>query len=87
VSPRVHSVACRTCGRAVGLVQAEDGRGEARAARAVVEWALDRAGWPWSRRLSLWIDALVILGRGGCDDSLAAAGMRTRGRCLMAPKP
>lgn len=30
----------------------------ARAARAEVEAALDAAGWPWSRRLSLWLDAL-----------------------------
>jgi len=30
-------------------------------ARADVEAALDAAGWLWSRRLSLWVDALVIL--------------------------
>jgi hypothetical protein len=34
---------------------------EARQARAVVELALDAAGWPWSRRLSLWLDWLLIL--------------------------
>jgi hypothetical protein len=44
---------------------------EARAARAVLEAALDaRAGgqgvaaWPWSRRLSLWLDALLLLEEG-----------------------
>lgn len=32
----------------------------ARAARGVVESALDASGWPpWSRRISLWLDALV----------------------------
>jgi len=36
-------------------------RRQARAARAQVEHALDTAGWRWSRRLSLWIDVLVIL--------------------------
>ncbi len=39
-------------------------RQEARAARGQLELALDGAGWPWSRRLSLWIDALVILEEG-----------------------
>lgn len=33
---------------------------EARAARAEIEAALDATRWPWSRRLSLWLDALVI---------------------------
>jgi hypothetical protein len=33
----------------------------ARHCRAVAELALDAAGWPWRRRLSLWIDALVIV--------------------------
>lgn len=37
----------------------------AQAARAAVEAALDAAGWPWSRRLSLWIDALVIVEEAG----------------------
>jgi hypothetical protein len=40
-------------------------RQEARAARAEIEAALDRAGsgscWPWSRRLSRWIDLLAVL--------------------------
>jgi hypothetical protein len=34
---------------------------EARAARAQIETFLDAAGWPWSSRLSLWVDALVVL--------------------------
>jgi hypothetical protein len=34
---------------------------EAQAARALVEAALDGVGRPWSGRLSLWIDALLIL--------------------------
>jgi len=33
----------------------------ARAARRDVEEALEYAGWPWSRRLSLWVDALLVL--------------------------
>jgi hypothetical protein len=33
----------------------------ARAGRALVELALDGAGWPWSRRLSRWLDALLII--------------------------
>jgi hypothetical protein len=33
---------------------------DAREARRVVELALDRAGWPWSR-LSYWIDLLLEL--------------------------
>jgi hypothetical protein len=33
----------------------------ARDARRVVESALDSAGWPFSRRISLWLDALLIL--------------------------
>lgn len=40
-------------------------RQAARAARRIVELALDAAGWPWSRRLSLWLDALVILDEDG----------------------
>jgi len=37
-------------------------RRQARTARAVVEDALgeDVASWPWSPRLSRWIDALVV---------------------------
>ncbi len=34
---------------------------QARDARAEIERALDAHGWPWSRRLSLWLDALVHL--------------------------
>ena len=33
----------------------------ARAARQLAESALDATGWRWSRRLSLWIDALVVI--------------------------
>jgi hypothetical protein len=40
-------------------------RREARAARAVVEAALDASGWPWSRRLSLWLDALIVIEEAG----------------------
>jgi hypothetical protein len=36
----------------------------ARAARGITETALDASGWPWSRRLSLWLDALLILSEG-----------------------
>ncbi len=32
-----------------------------REAHREAEWALDAAGWPWSRRLSLWLDVLLIL--------------------------
>jgi len=37
----------------------------ARDARAAVELALEMAGWSWSPRLSLWIDALLILEETG----------------------
>lgn len=33
----------------------------ARAARAIVEEALEAAGWPWSLALSRWIDCLLVL--------------------------
>ncbi len=36
-------------------------RSQAWAVRGEVEAALDHAGWPWSRRLSLWLDALLVL--------------------------
>jgi len=35
---------------------------EARAARGDLEAALDVAGWPYSRHLSLWLDALLVIG-------------------------
>ena len=38
---------------------------ETKAARLDVETALEACGWPWSRRLSLWIDALVLLEEQG----------------------
>jgi hypothetical protein len=38
---------------------------QARAARGLIELALDACGWPWSRRLSLWLDALVIVEERG----------------------
>ncbi len=34
---------------------------QARAARGEIEATLAAAGWPWSRRLSLWLDVLVLL--------------------------
>jgi len=34
---------------------------EARLARAQIERALDGVDWIWSRRLSPWVDALVVL--------------------------
>jgi len=34
---------------------------QARAARGDIETALDCAGWPWSRSLSLWLDALLTI--------------------------
>jgi len=40
-------------------------RQAARQARATIEMALDRAGWPWSLRLSRWLDLLVIVEEGG----------------------
>jgi hypothetical protein len=33
----------------------------ARGSRGIAEAALDSAGWPWSRRISLWLDALVMI--------------------------
>jgi hypothetical protein len=38
---------------------------QARAARAIVEAGLDASGWPWSRRLSLWLDVLVMIEESG----------------------
>jgi hypothetical protein len=40
-------------------------RVQARGARAIVELALDASGWPWSGRLSLWVDALIVLEERG----------------------
>ena len=37
---------------------------QARAARREVEQALEANGWPWARRLSLWVDALVVIEEG-----------------------
>ena len=37
----------------------DDPRDEAKEARADIEDALDTSGWPWSRRLSLWLDTLL----------------------------
>ena len=34
---------------------------EARMARADIERALDTTSWAWSRRLSLWLDALRVI--------------------------
>ena len=34
---------------------------QARAARGLVEAALDRAGWRWAPILSRWIDVLLVL--------------------------
>ena len=36
-------------------------RQAARAARREIEAALAANGWPWSRRISLWVDALLLL--------------------------
>ncbi len=36
-----------------------------RDARRQIEGALDHAGWPWNRRLSLLLDYLVILEEAG----------------------
>lgn len=30
-------------------------------ARTEVEVALDAPGWPWSRRVSAWLDCLLVL--------------------------
>ena len=36
-------------------------RRQARAARGEVEAVIDASGGRWSRRLSLWLDALLII--------------------------
>jgi hypothetical protein len=38
---------------------------QARAARGEIEEALDLIGWRWSARLSLWLDALLVIEAGG----------------------
>lgn len=38
---------------------------QARAARGEIEAALEDRGWPWSWRLSVWLDALVVLEESG----------------------
>ncbi len=35
-----------------------------RAARGELERALDGLGWPWSRRLSSWLDCLLTIEEG-----------------------
>jgi hypothetical protein len=45
-------------------VKPPDLAAQAREARAEVETALDQAGWPWSARLSRWLDALVVIEEG-----------------------
>lgn len=37
----------------------------ARAARGEIEAALDAAGWPYIRRLSLYLDILILLEESG----------------------
>lgn len=49
----------RRCDRARAVVTRR--QRHARAARGQLELALDAAGCPWSRLLSLWIDARVLL--------------------------
>ena len=34
---------------------------QARQARAIVEAALDAAGWRWSASLSFWLDCLILI--------------------------
>lgn len=34
---------------------------QARPARAEIETALDAVGWPWSARLSRWLDCLLLI--------------------------
>ncbi len=36
----------------------------ARAARGEIEATLDSAGWQWNRRLSFWLDALLLIEEG-----------------------
>jgi hypothetical protein len=39
-------------------------RRHAHAARREIEDALELAGWPWSLRLSLWLDYLLMVEEG-----------------------
>jgi hypothetical protein len=34
-------------------------------ARGLLEAGLGLCGWPWSRRLSLWLDALLVIEEAG----------------------
>jgi hypothetical protein len=34
---------------------------QAHEARREIEAALDVSGWPWSRGLSFWVDALLVI--------------------------
>ena len=38
---------------------------QARPARGICERALDANGWRWSKRFSLWLDALLTLEERG----------------------
>ena len=38
---------------------------QARGARGVAESALEASGWPWSRKLSRWLDALMLVEERG----------------------
>ncbi len=37
---------------------------QARGARGEIEAALDATGWPWSLRISRWLDLLLIFEEG-----------------------
>ena len=43
------------------MISTSSRRRQARDTRAVVEAALDMSGWKYSRALSLWIDAMLLL--------------------------
>jgi hypothetical protein len=42
---------------------------EAREARGRVEDALDQIGWPWTKRLSLYLDLLFLLEESASRES------------------
>jgi hypothetical protein len=46
------------------MTQGSSRQRQARAVRAIVEATLDATGWLFSRRLSLWLDALLVLEEG-----------------------